>query len=157
MVERFPTLILITLVSSLVFSHQGLEAKNKWLLTPNEMQKIHQEVSPRKQPLTTREGPGPAIILENPKMLENVKSPVDILIFFKPGTSGMPPDMASLNVRVIGFIDIDITDRVTEYIRHTNLDITDTSLPVGEHDIGVFIKDIEGNPNERVINVRVVP
>ena len=157
MMEKFPKLFLITFVSCLVFGHKDLEAKEKWLLTPKEMQQIQQEGAPLKQPLVAREGPGPAIILENPKILENVKSPVDILIFFKPGISGKPPDMASLNVRVIGFIDIDITDRVTEYVSQTNLDITDTSLPVGDHDIGVFIRDIEGNPNERVINVRVVP
>ena len=65
--------------------------------------------------------------------------------------------MASLNVRLIGFIDIDITDRVLKFVDKTKLDISDTNLPVGKHEIGVYIKDIDGNPNERVISVKVIP
>jgi hypothetical protein len=90
-------------------------------------------------------------------MLETLKSPVEVLINFKPGTSGQPPNMKSLNVRLIGFIDIDITERVVEYLRETSLDISNGNLPIGEHEIGVYIKDIDGNPNERIINFRVIP
>ena len=157
MIKRLPTLLLITLIFTLVISPKILEANGKWLITPEEIQQIQRRGSPLKQPLSIREGPGPAIVLENPKMLESVKSPVDILLIFKPGTSGKPPNMTSLNVRLIGFIDIDITDRVLEYVHQSKLDISDTNLPVGEHEIGVYIKDVDGNPNERVISVNVIP
>jgi hypothetical protein len=48
--------------------------------------------------------------------------------------------MSSLTVTVLGFFDIDITDRVVEYIRGNDLDI----------------KDFDGNPNERIIKVNVI-
>jgi len=72
--------------------------------------------------------------------LEFIRSPLPIFIAFKPGKSGKPPNMSSLTVTVLGFFDIDITDRVVEYIRGNDLDI----------------KDFDGNPNERIIKVNVI-
>ena len=36
------------------------------------------------------------------------------------------------------------------------MDIEEAELPTGEHELLVAIKDIAGNPNERIVKVKVV-
>lgn len=133
-----------------------VNAKGDWLITPEEAAKVRPRSGGVIAPVTAVEGPGPAIFLKNPKLLQSVSSPLDIFIAFKPGKSGKLPDMKTLVVTVLGFIDIDITDRVVEYIRGNDLDIEQAKLPTGNHELRVAIKDIAGNPNERIVNVNVV-
>ena len=128
----------------------------KWLITPEEAARVRPPSSGFKEPAAAVEGPGPAIILKNPKMLESVRSPLNIFIAFEPGKSGKPPDMKTLGVISLGFINIDITDRVVEYIKGYDLDIEEAELPTGDHELLVAIKDIAGNPNERIVRVKVV-
>ena len=131
-------------------------AGGKWLITPEEAAKVRIKSSGFKELLAAVEGPGPAIIVKNPKMLEQVRSPLTIFIAFKPGKSGKPPDMKTLKVTSLGLIDIDITDRVVEYIKGNDLDAQQIELPTGEHHLLMAIKDIVGNPNERDVVVNVV-
>ena len=63
--------------------------------------------------------------------------------------------MASLTVTLIGFIDIDITDRVHEYVVGDDLDIADADMPSGSHQIRLAIRDVAGNPNERDMSIYV--
>ena len=127
----------------------------KWLITPEEAAHVRTPSGSVVQALAAKEGPGPAIIVKNPKALQNVVSPVDIVVKFEPGKSGEPPDMGTLNVLVIGFFNFDITDRVREYIKASSLEIEKADLPTGSHQLRIAIKDIAGNPNERdaVVNV----
>jgi hypothetical protein len=64
--------------------------------------------------------------------------------------------METLLVTLIGLFDIDITDRLREYIIRTNLNVEDADLPTGTHRLRMSIKDVEGNPNERDVVIKVV-
>jgi hypothetical protein len=66
-----------------------------------------------------------------------------------------PADMKTLKVTLIGFIDFNITDRLVEYIKGTNLDVDGAKLPIGKHRLRILIKDVDGNPNERDVVVTV--
>jgi len=133
----------------------AVNAVGKWLITPEEAGFTF-SLSTQSARLAAVEGPGPAIIVKNPKLLERVRSPLNIFIAFKPGKSGKPPDMKTLTVTSLGFIDIDITYRIIEYIKGNDLDIEEAELPTGRHTLRVAIKDIVGNPNERDVVVNVV-
>ena len=128
----------------------------KWLITPEEAAKARPKTEKFLEPVAAVEGPGPKIIVKNPKLLERVRSPLNIFIAFKPGKSGKPPDMKTMTVTSLGFFDIDITSRVVEYIKGYNLDIEEAELPTGDHELLVAILDIAGNPNERILKVTVV-
>ncbi len=129
----------------------------KWLITPEEVAQVTRGGSyDFKTLVSAEEGPGPEIVLKNPRALSRVVSPVDIHVKFEPGDSGEPPDMGSLEVTLVGFIDIDITDRVREYVKGNDLGIQAAPLPSGRHRIRMAIKDVKGNPNERDVVVRVV-
>ena len=128
----------------------------KWLITPEEAARVRSPSGDFKEPAAAVEGPGPLIIVRNPKALQSVRSPVDIFVVFKPGRSGMPPGMSSLNVTLIGFFDIDITDRMREYIKTSSLEIEKAYLPTSSHQLLMAIKDVAGNPNERDVVIRVV-
>jgi hypothetical protein len=108
------------------------------------------------EPLAATEGPGPVIVLKHPKMLKSLHSPIDIFIAFEPGESGKPADMETLKVTLVGFININITDRLREYIKGSNLDVEEAKLPSGKHRLRMRIKDIDGNPNERDVVVTVL-
>ena len=130
-------------------------ADPKWLITPEEAAKVRSLAVDFKEPAAAVEGPGPLIIVRNPKALQSVRSPVDIFVVFKTGKSGQPPDMSTLSVTLIGFFNFDITDRMREYIKTSSLEIEEAELPTGSHRLRIAIKDISGNPNERdaVVNV----
>ena len=132
-------------------------AEPQWLITPEEVARVTAGGTyDFKQLVAAEEGPGPQIVLKNPRALSRVVSPVDIHVKFEPGESGEPPDMGSLEVTLVGFIDIDITDRVREYVQGHDLGIQSAPLPKGRHRIRMAIKDVKGNPNERDVVVRVV-
>jgi len=144
---------LFALAVSVTASAASLD--KKWLITPGEAVKVRQSTNSLTQSLASVEGPGPRIIVRNPKALERLMSPVDIFVSFQPGKSGKRPDMASLTVTLIGFIDIDITDRVHEYVVGDDLDIADADMPSGSHQIRLAIRDVAGNPNERDMSIYV--
>ena len=130
-------------------------ATDEWLITPEEVQMQIRD-SNYADPVAAIEGPGPAIVLKNPKMLQQLSSPIDIFIAFEPGKSMKPADMRTLKVTLVGFIDFNITDRLVKYINGTNLDVDDAKLPIGKHRLRVLIKDVDGNPNERDVVVTVL-
>ena len=134
----------------------AVSATPKWLITPEEAARVGTVTEEFREPVAAMEGPGPLIIVRNPKMLQNVSFPVYILVNFEPGESGLPPDMNTLNVTLIGFFEIDITDRLLEYVRAAALEIEQVELTVGSHRLRMAIKDTEGNPNERDVVIRVV-
>jgi len=128
----------------------------KWLVTPFEARVVGTSTDTVKEPVAAVAGPGPAIVVRHPKLLERVISPLDIFVEFRPGESGLDVNMKTLAVTLIGFVDFDITDRVREYIRGTNLEVEQAELPTGTHRLRLAIKDVDGNPNERDMVVHVV-
>jgi hypothetical protein len=146
---------LLVMLSFVFLSLTAGAVTDKWLIMPLESQMQVRDGS-YTEPVDAAEGPGPEIVLKNPKMFKKLRSPIDIFIAFEPGKSGKPVDMETLKVTLIGFIDINITDRLREYIRGTNLDVQEAKLPSGEHRLRMRIKDVDGNPNERDIVVTVL-
>ena len=144
------------LIAALICVSAGALAETKWLITPEEAARARPVAGELKELAAAREGPGPLIVVKNPRGLKTVRSPVDIFVAFEPGKSGQPPDMNTLSVALVGFIDIDITDRLREYINGSNLEVEKANLPTGIHRLRMAIKDVEGNPNERDVVVRVV-
>jgi hypothetical protein len=128
----------------------------KWLVTPEEAAKAGERAAGWKELAAAVEGAGPIIIVHDPRALNRVQAPLNILVSFEPGKSGERPDMASLTVTLIGFFDIDITDRIREHIIGDTLKVEDANLPEGSHRLRLAIKDIGGNPNERDMVVNVV-
>lgn len=128
----------------------------KWLITPEEAATVRLAEGDPRQPAAAKEGPGPRIVVRNPKALERVRSPVTIFVEFAPGDSGHPPTMKSLRVTLVGFIDIDLTGRVREYVRDSRLEVERANLPTGSHRIRMAIKDLAGLANERDLMVQVV-
>jgi hypothetical protein len=150
---RLPTL---SVMLSVVFLSLTAEAAtDEWLIKPLESQ-MQVRVGSYAEPVAATEGPGPAIVLRNPKVFKKLRSPIDLFIAFEPGKSGKPADMETLKVTLIGFIDINITNRLRKYIRGTSLDVEAAKLPSGKHHLRMRIKDVDGNPNERDIVVTVL-
>ena len=130
-------------------------AADEWLITPAEAAMQLRDGN-YAEPVAATEGPGPVILLKNPKMLQQLRSPIDIFIAFEPGKSGKPADMKTLKVTLIGFLNINITDRLIEYIKGESLDVQEAKLPSGKHRLRMRIKDVDGNPNERDVVVTVL-
>jgi len=151
----FVSAIFLLLGTLALASPTPASAGENWLITPEEaaMQVRDGEMA---IPVAAVEGPGPNILLKDPKMLKKLVSPVDIYVAFEPGASKKPADMRSLKVTLVGFIDINITDRLKEYIKGTNLEVEKANLPSGKHRLRMHIEDVAGNPNERDIFVTVV-
>ena len=154
-VRLLRSLTLLVLLSVLFLSSTAGADTDEWLITPEEAQMQVRDGN-YSELVAATEGPGPVILLKNPKMLKKLRSPIDIFIAFEPGKSGKPADMRTLKVTLIGFININITDRLIEYIKGTNLDVEEAKLPSGKHRLRMRIKDFDGNPNERDVVVTVL-
>ncbi|MBW7996808.1 MAG: hypothetical protein FVQ81_09640 [Candidatus Glassbacteria bacterium] len=155
MKRPFTWLIAASAVVFILSDATPVSAETKWLISPEEADMIRPATEDFKEPAAAVEGPGPLIVVKNPKALQRVQSPVDIFVSFEPGKSGKPPAMKTLTVTLIGLFDFDITDRVREYIKGTTLDVEQANLATGSHYLRMAIKDIEGNPNERDVVVVV--
>jgi hypothetical protein len=147
---------LVLAVLAVILSGTAASAEPKWLITPEEAAKVQSKTGDFRELVSAVEGPGPLVIVRNPKVFERIRSPVNIFIAFKPGRSGQPAAMDTLLVTLIGFFDIDITDRLREYIKETDLNVQDADLPTGTHRLRILIKDVAGNPNERDVVIKVV-
>jgi hypothetical protein len=147
------TLLAASMVMALCSMAKG--ATDGWLITPEEAQMQIRDGS-YADPVSAIEGYGPAIVVKRPKMLQQLSSPIDILVSFEPGMNGDIADMKTLKVTLVGWIDIDITGRLTKYISGTNLDVKQADLPGGDHRLRMSIKDVEGKVNERDVIIAVV-
>lgn len=115
-----------------------------WLVTPEESARLGQPPPELAAPMAAEEGNGPVIWIKTPSLGTAVHSPVTILVQFEPGRSGLLPDMASLTVTLRGFITIDITDRLREYVVGQSLSVEGADLPTGSHRIRLAISDQGG-------------
>ena len=135
----------------------SLKAGDKWFIAPEDVKRAGTPNLQNMQVLGAIKGKGPAIHVQDPKALKKLNTPVKILISFVPGQSGEFPDMKSLLVTLFGFFEIDITDRVREYIDGYKLNVEDADIPEGRHLIRITIEDVSGNTNERDIVLNVAP
>lgn len=132
-------------------------AEKRWLITPEEAARAGSAaVADFAEPMAVAPGSGPLIVIEDPRLLERLRSPVNIRVNFKPGESGLPPDMKSFSATLRGFISIDITDRLREYLRDTTLAVEQADLPTGKHRIRMVVADTAGNLTARDLMLMVV-
>lgn len=141
---------------SLGLASSVMAGERHWLITPEEAARAGQAPASDALSVAADQGPGPLIMVMNPKALERLHSPVNILVRFEPGGSGQPPDMKSLSVTLRGLINFDITDRLREYLLGTTLAVQDGDLPVGSHRIRLTVADMAGNLSARDVTLIVV-
>jgi len=145
----------IVTVLGVILLETTASADRKWLITPEEAARVQAPTGDVKDLVSTARGSGPLIIVRNPKAFEHPRSPLKIFIAFEPGNSGQLPAMETLLVTLIGFIDINITDRLRDYISGTNIIVREAELPTGIHRLRILIKDMSGNPSERTVAIKV--
>jgi hypothetical protein len=132
-------------------------AERRWLITPEEAARAGAGAAVETaEPMSAPPGYGPLIVIEDPRLLERLRSPVNILVSFRPGESGLPPDMKSFSATLRGFINIDITARLREYLRETTLAVDRADLPAGNHRIRMVVADTGGNLTARDLVLVVV-
>lgn len=121
---------------------------NSWLITPEE---AAMEPAAQADPLQGGEHfaigredveVGPIITVEKPKMGVPQNSPMEIVVKFVPRSH--PVDLSSLEVELVKFINIDITDRVTEYTTEQGIQLKEANVPLGSHRVRIALADTTG-------------
>lgn len=127
------------------------QTNHHWLLTPQEA------AQPKTRTLVTAKSDpgGPKVVIQHPAIAAKVKSPVSIDVLFE-AQGGRQLDMKSLKVTYISLFDIDITDRLADYLTTTGIHADDAELPPGEHTIEILIKDQAGRRSVEHLNFRVM-
>ena len=131
----------------LIASVPGADAEN-WFITPEE---ASMAPAARTDPLQGgehfaigREGMevGPIITVEKPQMGVPQNSPMEIVVKFVPRSH--PVDLSTLEVELVKFIDIDITDRVVEYTTEHGIQLKKADIPLGSHRVRIVLADTTG-------------
>ena len=89
-----------------------------------------------------------------PETEEAHPSPLEILIRFTPRQA--PVDLSTLNVTLVKFFNIDLTDRVRPYMSPEGIHIQDAKLPSGEHTLHLTLADMDGGLTTEEISLRVM-
>ena len=135
---------------ALIVSVPSAYAEN-WFITPEEA-----AMPPAAQTSRFRGGEhfelgrkdsevGPIITVEKPQMGVPQNSPMEIVVKFVPRSH--PVDLSTLEVELVKFINIDITDRVVEYTTEKGIQLKEADIPLGEHRVRIALADITGAGN----------
>ena len=85
-----------------------------------------------------------------------LRSPLHFkLIFHAFGGSRIDPN--SVAVTYLRGSDIDLTQRIRQFIQPTGIDIPDAEVPPGEHAIRVDLKDSDGRATTKTFLLAVTP
>lgn len=121
---------------------QGMEAF--WLIKPEEAA-LPPAVFERGG-LTDLSTPlpdaGPEIQILSPPIDTPNPSPLKITIRFNPRKA--PIDLSSFKVTLVKWINIDLTDRLREYVTPDGIDVEKAELPAGEHLVRLTLADQNG-------------
>jgi len=98
---------------------------------------------------------GPSIEIASPIHNGTYEGPFPIKVEFLPGPKGYAVDIASLKLEYKKAWGIDITDRVTDYITGTVIDVKESELPTGRHTVEIEIADVENNLSRKIFTVIV--
>ena len=85
---------------------------------------------------------GPIIKVEKPKIGVPQNSPIEIVVKFAPRNH--PVDLSTLEVELVKFINIDITDRVAEYTTEQGIQLKEANVPLGSHRVRIALADTTG-------------
>jgi len=133
----------------------GTGPEGLWLVTPEEAM-TPGEV--RSRGLFQREAPlpnsGPDIRIEKPGLDQAQQSPLDIAISFLARRA--PVDLATLKVTLVKLVNIDLTERVRQYVSPEGLRVPKVNLPSGEHIVRLSLGDQAGGVTvkEIILDVR---
>ena len=122
-------------------------AHAEWLILPDEARARDAPVSLRQA--VSLSSQGPRITVHKPELLNPARPPVDILVTFAPSDSGAKPDLSTLRVHLLKFINIDITDRLKKYLKGDRLDVIGAEVPAGNHRLRVTVADVAGQESQR--------
>jgi hypothetical protein len=98
-------------------------------------------------------GPGIKQVSPDPAA-KSVKGPFDLKISFEP-RGGSKIDLSSVKLTYLKNPPVDLTDRVKGGIKADGVEVDKASVPPGEHQIRVTVKDDEGRQTSSVLNVNV--
>ncbi len=136
----------VHILFSLLWLAAGV-AHAEWLIQPDEARMADAPVQ-TMQPLSLP-AQGPRITVHKPELLNQTRPPVDILVIFAPGDSGAKPDLSTLRIHLLKFINIDITDRLKKYLKADRLDVIGAEVPAGSHRVRVSLADANGQESQR--------
>ena len=98
--------------------------------------------------------PGPDIIIRSPENGKAYKQPLVIDISFVP--KGVPVSIDSFRVVYVKFFEIDITERVKEYIQKKGIVVPKADIPKGKHTLKIFLSDEKGNVTSKKLTFNVL-
>ena len=138
------------LAAALAFAASGMAQAQLQLITPDEAK------LPNAAQVTTRgitRGPGVKQVSPDPAA-KGLKGPVDLKIAFEP-RGGAKIDADSVTLTYLKTPDVDLTSRVKSGIKADGIDVSKASLPPGDHQIRVTVKDSEGRQTSQTVSINV--
>ena len=150
--------MLCVLLAAGVGESPASEAQELWLVTPEEAAMPpapEEQVAPRGLIEAGREEPdtGPLIDVLKPLIGKAQAAPLEILVKF--ASRNAPVDVASLQVTLVKFIPIDITERVRPFTSPEGIRIPDARLPSGEHTVRISLADKGGGVSRKQMTVTI--
>lgn len=126
------------------------QANGFWLVTP--------EQAVQRDAPTVRGGDefpsdGPVIEVKAPDLKQLQHAPVELNVAFSPKSA--PVAIGTLQVTLVKLINIDITERLQEFISPTGIHIPEANLPSGKHRIQISIADTAGKVTVRELVIKV--
>ena len=85
---------------------------------------------------------GPVIEVKRPIIGVPQNSPIEIVVKFVPRSH--PIDLSTLEVELVKFINIDITDRVAAYTTEQGIQLKEADVPEGAHRVRIELADTTG-------------
>ncbi|MGH2668335.1 MAG: hypothetical protein ACRDH5_04300 [bacterium] len=152
---------LAVLVSATAIGSAG--AQTLFLVTPEEARLPDAPIELPAEPGATlgpsRKGTealevGPRILVIKPTEGLAVTGPLDIEVQFQPQDDAAV-DLATLEVKYVKLVSIDITDRVRPYASPEGIRVERVSFPRGKHTIRISIADTRGALTSRILSVTI--
>ena len=96
---------------------------------------------------------GPIILVHVPEEGRTYRSPIEINVEFQPRTA--PIEIATLMVKYLKLIPIDITERVRPYASAAGIHLRNVDLPTGMHRVRITLADKTGQRSSVTVGIRV--
>lgn len=140
-------------ISLTSFAREKPTTLDFWLVTPDEAALANAESTPalRKRGIDPRGGP--IIELLKPSQGQASRAPVEIDVKFH--ASRAPIDERTIQVTLLKFINVDLTDRIRPYITASGIYIPNANLPSGQHAVRITLADREGNASSTQMTLQI--
>ena len=150
----WPTIVWIVGVScALMITPMASAHMDKWFITPEEAAMVPAaDADPLQGGAHFNIGRddldiGPIIKVQKPLPESILNSPIEIRVTFTPRTH--PIDLSTLEVELVKFFNIDITDRVVEYTTEKGIQLKEAKIPSGAHRVRITLADTAGAVSTR--------